>query len=120
MPAPIQMPTPGSTNGKRCLSPGSAARWAVPIGGWRLASAPSSVGRQPGSLRAEAAPVVSRHHILPRQEQRLHPHRSVTLSTLPQDQPLPDAPRELSGVDGGLRLLLLEYVLGVLVEQKRL
>ncbi len=119
-PAPVQRPAPGSTNGERCLSPGSAARWAVPIGGWRLASAPRSVGRQPGSLRAEAVPVVSRHHILPRREQRLHPHRSVTLPALSQDQPLPDALRQLAGVDGGLLLLFLEHIFGVLVELERL
>jgi hypothetical protein len=29
----FQRPPPGSTNGECCLSPGSAARWAVPIGG---------------------------------------------------------------------------------------
>src|SRR5260221_9495252 len=116
----IQRPTPGSTNGERYLSSGSAAGWAVRIGGWRLAAAPSSVGRQPGSLRAEAVPVVSRHHILPHQDQSLHPHGSVTLSPLTQDQPLLDASRELAGIDGGLGLLLLEHILGVLVELERL
>jgi hypothetical protein len=33
---------------------------------------------------------------------------------------LPDAPRKLAGVDGGLSLLLLEHILGVLVELERL
>ena len=118
--APTYGPTPGSTSGERCPSAGPAAWWAVPVGGWRLASAPSSVGGQLGSLRAEAIPAASRHHILHRQEQRLHPHRCVTLSTLPQDQPLPDASCEFTGIVGGLRLLLPEHVLGVLVEVERL
>src|SRR6266566_1505534 len=116
----IQRSTPGSTNGERYLSPGSAARWGIPIRGWRLASARSSVGHQPSSLRAEAIPVVSRYHILPHQGQRLYPHGSVTLSPLPQDHPLPDASRELAGIDGGRGLLLLEHILGVLVEMERL
>src|SRR5205085_7200534 len=91
--------TPGSTNGQRCPSAGSAARWAVPIGGWRLASAWSSSDGHPSSFHAAAVPAVSRHRILSQQEQRLHPRRGVTLSPLAQDQPLPDASRELAGID---------------------
>src|SRR5689334_18377616 len=119
--APTRRPTPVSTRRAHSLSAGSAARWAVPIGGWRLACARRSHGvGQPNSSGAEAGPVVSRHRILPRQQQRLRPHGSVTLSPLPQDQPLPDASRELAGIDGGLGLLLLEHILGVLVELERL
>src|SRR6266700_2213733 len=101
-------------------SPSSAARRAVPIGGWRLASARSSSDGQLSSFRAETVPVVSRHHILPHREQRLYPHGTVTLPPLPQDEPLPDAARELAGINGGLGLLLLEHVLGILVELERL
>src|SRR5437868_6461320 len=113
--------TLGSTNGERYLSAGSTARRVVPVGGRRLACTRRSNGvRQPNSFGAEAVPMFFRHHILPHPEQCLHPHRMVTFSTLPQDQPLPDASCELAGVDGGLGLLLLEHILSVLVELERL
>src|SRR5438270_6847409 len=115
-------PVPVSSSGAHCLPPRPATGRVVEVGGWSLASVRE--GRsdgQPNSFHAETVPVVSRQAILPWQGQRpCSPRDTVTLSPLPQDQPLPDAAREFAGVDGGLRLLLLEHVLGVLVELERL
>jgi hypothetical protein len=60
--------------------------------------------------------VVFGRSILPYHEQYLVSHRSVTLSPLSQNEPLPDASHEFAGIDGGLSLLLVEHILGVLVE----
>src|SRR5258706_14774090 len=116
----IKGPTPGSTRRERCLPPRSAAWRVVPIGGCRLAPVWSSHDRQPNSFHTNAVPVLSRHHIPPRQGRSLHPYRGVKISALSQDHPLPDAARELSGVDSRLGLLLLEHILAVLVEVERL
>ena len=81
-----------------------------------MAPAWSNSDGHPGSFEAGAARTLSRHCISPHRRQRLQPRRGVTVSPFAQDEALPDASRELAGVDGRLSQLLVEHVLGVLVE----
>jgi hypothetical protein len=64
--------------------------------------------------------VISRPPIPPLQGRSLLHRRSVTISSIAQDHPLPDTPPELAGIDGRLGLLLPQHVLAVQVEVERL
>ena len=65
--------------------------------------------RQPGSLHTETISVVTppvKLHHPPRRSRSLRALRSIAYSPISQDEPQPDAARELAGVDGRLSLLL--------------
>ncbi len=79
----------------------------------------SNYDRQPNSYHANII-VIPRLHIPPCQGRSLYPYRSVTISAIAQDHPLPDASYKLSRIDGRFPLLLLQHILSVLVEVERL